>query len=167
MAVRTAYGERDRLPQAIGTGVIPKGTVIFTKEEGDQAELLFYDPQGNLKPVKEKSIFFSPEEAHNWTKKYGYTGQTVSVLEEDGAFHLYLVEPGGEFVPTESLLYVQEYGYSGEFPNIGRARCIYIATKENDGKGYLYRWSETGRKYYKPFDSFEDIKVISGGSAND
>ncbi len=119
MAIRTAYGEIDRIPQAISDGIIPAGTVIFTKENGDQAELLFYDPQGRLKTVTGKS------------------------------------------------LNIQEYRYSGEFPNIGKPQCIYVATEENGGKGYIYRWSAADRKYYKPFDDFEDIKIISGGSAND
>lgn len=166
MSVRTAYGARENLRAAIDAGVVPCGTVVLTKDEGERGELLFYSPDGELKTIKKKSVFGSMKEALLWMQMDDYAGEAISVLE-DGVFHLYLAEQGGRLVPTESLIYIQEYGTAREFPNVGHARCLYIATKENDGRGYLYRWDGAEQKYFRPFESFEDIEVISGGNAED
>jgi hypothetical protein len=77
-----------------------------------------------------------------------------------------------EFVSEEDLggACVQEYETHYEFPSVGDSEHLYLATAENDGAGYLYRYDATDRKYYKPFDAGEDFDSISciyGGDAFD
>lgn len=65
---------------------------------------------------------------------------------------------------------VQEYKTHLEFPNVGQANMIYIATDENDGKGLIYRYDVQAHKYFKPFDTeggggTGSFDVLYGGSA--
>lgn len=52
-----------------------------------------------------------------------------------------------------------------EFPTIGLPDVVYIATNENEGKGYIYRWCDGLNCYEKPYDSLDNVSEINGGSA--
>lgn len=54
-----------------------------------------------------------------------------------------------------------------EFPPIGDDTTLYVATEENDGKGYIYRWCEGLHCYERPEDSLDDVSEICGGCAED
>ena len=46
-----AYGKKENIPAAIRLGKIPKGCIIYTSDDPDNAEEYFYDHQGKLKAV--------------------------------------------------------------------------------------------------------------------
>lgn len=73
MGVRVAYGERKRIASAISQGVIPKGSIIITKDK-DDTEMLFYDTDGVLKTVSERTRFKTMAEAQQWVKTYPCVG---------------------------------------------------------------------------------------------
>lgn len=50
-----------------------------------------------------------------------------------------------------------------EFPNIGKADVLYIATDEN--KQYL--WSVTEMRYVATGSDWHDIQIIQGGTSDD
>lgn len=164
MAIRTAYGAKQDVGRAIASGEIPQGSIIITKESGTDGELLFYDPSGNLKTVAAKSKFESMEEATQWIQAYDCVGQFLSI-KVDGTYGMYLVQEGNRISPTDSVPYVEEYKTHLEFPNMGNTYCVYFASEENDGNGYMYRWDQEASKYFRPYDSFDEIEEISGGFA--
>jgi len=163
MAVRVAYGPRDDIQNAINTGTIPAGSMIFTKEGGDSAELFFYDTKRNMKRVVSKTTFGTYEEAEAWIKKYPCVGQCFSICV-DGRWGLYLVQDGGQLDFIYGEQSVIEAPTHFDFPNIGKPSRVYIAVSENAGNGYYYRWNEAASAYVRPDD--EPPEVISGGSAN-
>ena len=91
MGANIAYGERDAIGRAIQTGSIPTDTVIITKEHDNIGELFFYDADGILKAVSERSRFLSVTEAIAWAKKYDCRGHIYSVQNGD-SWKLYLVQ---------------------------------------------------------------------------
>lgn len=52
-----------------------------------------------------------------------------------------------------------------EFPTVGSEDALYVATEENNGKGYLYRWCEGLNCYEKPYDDLGSVSEICGGDA--
>lgn len=52
-----------------------------------------------------------------------------------------------------------------DFPSVGSEDLLYLATEENDGNGYLYRWCPEQDCYLRPEDSTDDISLIEGGNA--
>ena len=86
MGVRVAYGERKRINSAISQGVIPKGSIIITKDK-DDAEMLFYDTDGVLKTVSERTRFKTMEEAQHWASTYPCVG------------FIFAIQDGTEWVP--------------------------------------------------------------------
>ena len=47
MGIRVAYGQKNKISQAIKNEKIPKGTIIITNDKND-AETLFYSPFAHL-----------------------------------------------------------------------------------------------------------------------
>jgi len=82
LGVRVAYGKRKNVVSAIESGVIPKDCIIITSDSED-SELLFYDAEGNLKVISERTRFESLEEAEAWVREYPCLGFIVTV--RDGA----------------------------------------------------------------------------------
>lgn len=52
-----------------------------------------------------------------------------------------------------------------DFPPVGSEEMLYLATEENGGNGYLYRWCTEQNCYLRPEDSTDDISLIEGGDA--
>ena len=162
MAVRVAYGPRDDIKNAINAGTIPAGSMIFTKEDSERSELFFYDTNRNIKQVVNKTVFTTYEEAEAWIRKYDCIGQCFSICV-DGKWGLYLVQADNtlDFIHGEQS--VIEAPTHFDFPNIGKPQRVYLATAENDGNGYYYRWNSAVNAYVRPDD--EPLEVINGGSA--
>lgn len=168
MAFRAAYGPRDSIQNAIDTGIIPKGSMIFTKEDSDASELFLYTPQGELKSIAQKHKFNSIDEAIAWTQKYNCVGEILSV-KDNSSYSAYIVQEDNSLSLIAGQESVVEYGSSLEFPTIGKPNRLYIATSENNGKGAIYRWDVTDGKYYileVPAGSgIEDGTILNGGGA--
>lgn len=82
MGVRVAYGRKENIANAINDGTIPKDCIIITKDDVD-SELLFYDANGNLLPVEERTRFESFDEAQQWAITYPCNGSVFSVKSGD------------------------------------------------------------------------------------
>ena len=78
MAVRVAYGKKTGINAAISNGTIPKDSIIITKD-GVEAELLFYDSDGNLKNIAERTRFTSIQEAEKWINDYPCDGLVLTI----------------------------------------------------------------------------------------
>ena len=98
MSVRVAYGNRDAIEKAMQKGSIPLDTMILTKEHDELAELFFYDVDGNLKAVSERTRFLSVSEASAWAQKYDCRGHIYSIQNGD-AWSLYLVQEDYTLAP--------------------------------------------------------------------
>ena len=99
MGVRVAYGNRDAITPAIQNGVIPSESIIVTKEHDGVSELFFYDIDGNLKAVSERTRFLSLTEAKLWAKKYDCRGHIYSV-QNGSEWLLYLVQDDYSLTPV-------------------------------------------------------------------
>lgn len=75
---RIAYGEKVGVQTAIESGFIPRDTVVITKGDID-SELLFYDVDGNLITVAERTRFETLTEAEQWAKTYPCAGFIFTV----------------------------------------------------------------------------------------
>ena len=75
---RVAYGKKTSVQSAIDNGVIPLDTLIITKGDMDP-EMLFYDADGNLMPIAERTRFETLTEAEQWAKDYPCVGFIFSV----------------------------------------------------------------------------------------
>lgn len=78
MGVRVAYGRKEGINKAIENEVIPKDSIIITKDNID-SELLFYDSEGNLKHISEKTRFETLTEAEQWVKTYSCAGSIFTI----------------------------------------------------------------------------------------
>lgn len=78
MAIRVAYGKKTSIDSAIANGTIPKDSIIITKDEVE-AELLFYDSDGNLKNIAERTRFTSIQEAEKWISIYPCNGLIFTI----------------------------------------------------------------------------------------
>lgn len=97
MGVRVAYGQKEGINEAIETGVIPKDSIIITKEELDP-ELLFYDSEENLRTIAKKTRFETLTEAKQWVKTYDCAGSLFTI--HNGAdWTLYIVADDGTLSP--------------------------------------------------------------------
>lgn len=95
---RVAYGAKGKISAAIQSGVIPPDTIIIT-DDAVETELLFYDIDGNLKSVAERSRFNALSEAEAWAKTYDCRGQIFSV--HNGAdWAMYQVQDDGTLSPV-------------------------------------------------------------------
>lgn len=80
MAIRVAYGKRENIQTAIFNGKIPKDCIIITKDDVE-SELLFYDADGVLRSVAERTRFLTYEDAVNWVKTYPSVGLVFTVYD--------------------------------------------------------------------------------------
>lgn len=99
MGVRVAYGNRDAIAKAIEKDVVPKDSMILTKEHDGISELFFYDEYGNMKAVAERTRFLSVTEAAAWAKKYGCRGYIYSI-QNGSDWSLYLVQEDYSLTPV-------------------------------------------------------------------
>lgn len=110
MGVRVAYGSRDRLMPAIEKGIIPKDTIVITKDDAE-SEMLFYDADGNLKSIEERSRFESLTEAEQWVQKYPCAG-SVLVVHRGDEWVPYIVQNDNSLTPID--------GESGDVADVRR-----------------------------------------------
>lgn len=69
---------------------------------------------------------------------------------------------GGDVVYKQAIISAATHE---EFPRVGSEEVLYLATEENEGNGYLYRWCKEQGCYLRPEDSTDDISLIEGGNA--
>jgi len=91
VGVRVAYGNRDAVTPAIQAGKIPPDSMIITKDQEDISELFFYDVDGNMKSISERSRFLSITEAVAWARKYDCRGHIYSI-QNGSEWKLYVVQ---------------------------------------------------------------------------
>ena len=100
MGVRVAYGKKEGVNSAIQSGVIPQDSIIITKDDTD-SELLFYDSDGNLATIAERTRFETFTEAEQWAKNYPCVGFIFTV--HNGAEWLpYIVQDDNSLTPFKS-----------------------------------------------------------------
>ena len=87
---KISYGSKDRVSNAIQSGIIPKDTMIITDDAQDP-ELLFYNKDGELRTVSERTKFESLSEAEQWVQMYNCTGNIFSI-NTGGTWALYMVQ---------------------------------------------------------------------------
>lgn len=80
---KIAYTNKDKIQNSISQGIIPEESLIITNNSENDAELSYYDENGNLKSIVKKTTFASESEARLWIAKYGYTGENISVYDAD------------------------------------------------------------------------------------
>lgn len=96
MAVRVAYGDRDAIKDAIEEDIIPRECIIIT--DNAEAEMFFYDEDGNMRTIAERNRFESLTEAKIWALKYPCDGHIFTI--QNGTDWLpYIVKSGGELQP--------------------------------------------------------------------
>lgn len=78
MGVRVAYGPRAKITSAIASDIIPKDSLIIT-DDSAQAELFFYDADGVMKPISERTRFAAISEAQAWIETYDCAGHIIAV----------------------------------------------------------------------------------------
>ena len=88
---RIAYGNRNNIPAAIANNTIPKDTIIITKDDPKDADLLFYDSDANVKSIVTKVRFGSREAAIAFIAENDMIGQTICFPEDDN-FKAYIVQ---------------------------------------------------------------------------
>lgn len=163
MAIKVAYGSKDGILAAINAGGIPTGNFAVTK---DSSEFFFYGTDGHLHQITQKDQFSSMEEANAWIHKYDCTGQIISIQSDD-IWGAYIVENDNELTLIAGDAVVRTYKSHLEFPTVGVSNILYLATEENDGKGYIYHWVESRGSYEIPADTLteDSVEVINGGGA--
>lgn len=82
MAFNVVYADKDKIQPSIDQGIIPKESLILTNG-ADQSEAFYYDDNGKLKQITKKSSFNSITEALNWINKNDYSGEIISILENE------------------------------------------------------------------------------------
>lgn len=100
MGVRVAYGKKDKISAAIISGVIPKDSLIITSDS-KESELYFYDSDGNLKSISERTRFGTLTEARAWAKTYDCVGHIFSVYNGSD-WVPYIVDASGQLSPISS-----------------------------------------------------------------
>lgn len=94
---RVAYGKKANVQSAIENGTIPPDTLIITKGDVD-SEMLFYDSDGKLFPLAERTRFETLTEAEQWAKNYPCVGFIFSV--QNGSEWLpYIVQSDNSLKP--------------------------------------------------------------------
>lgn len=118
MAVRVAYGKKKSVNSAIANGTIPKDSIIITKDDTD-SELLFYDGDGNLKTIAERTRFESMSEAEQWVNSYPCVGFILTIYNGSN-WSPYIVNSDNTLSPI-----------MGKVPDIENVICIDGGTSEN------------------------------------
>lgn len=101
MSARIAYGKRDKIQEAIESEVIPKGSLIITKDDDVNEELFFFDTSGEMKSIHERSKFLTFDEASAWAKKYSCAGSIFSI-HNGSDWALYIVRDDGSLESISS-----------------------------------------------------------------
>lgn len=97
MSVQVAYGKRSDIESAIRNGYIPKDTIIITNDAVD-SESFFYDINGNVRTIAERTRFETFMEAEQWAKTYPCRGLVFTV--HNGSEWLpYIVQDDGKLSP--------------------------------------------------------------------
>ena len=78
---KIAYANKDKIQNSITQGVIPSESLIVTNNDNKEAELSYYDENGNLKSIVKKTAFASKNEALLWIAKYDYSGVNISIFD--------------------------------------------------------------------------------------
>ena len=78
---KVAYANKDKIQNSITQGVIPSESLIVTNNDNKEAELSYYDENGNLKSIVKKTAFASQAEALLWIAKYDYSGVNISIFD--------------------------------------------------------------------------------------
>ena len=78
---KVAYANKDKIQNSITQGVIPSESLIVTNNDNKEAELSYYDENGNLKSIVKKTAFASKNEALLWIAKYDYSGVNISIFD--------------------------------------------------------------------------------------
>ena len=72
---KIAYANKDKIQNSITQGVIPSESLIVTNNDNKEAELSYYDENGNLKSIVKKTVFETEDEMRFWVAKYDYSGE--------------------------------------------------------------------------------------------
>ena len=97
---RVAYGKKTGVQSAIDSGVIPRDTLIITKDDKD-SELLFYDADGKLFPLAERTRFETLTEAELWAKTYPCVG-FIFTVQNGSEWMPYIVQSDNSLKPFKS-----------------------------------------------------------------
>lgn len=97
---RVAYGKKANVQSAIENGTIPLDTLIITKGDMD-SEMLFYDADGKLLPLAERTRFETLTEAEQWAKNYPCAGFIFSV-QNGSEWMPYIVQSDNTLKPFKS-----------------------------------------------------------------
>ena len=93
---KVAYANKDKIQNSITQGVIPAESLIVTNNDNKEAELSYYDENGNLKSIVKKTAFASKNEALLWIAKYDYSGTNISGFDAtSGDWDTYIVGSDG------------------------------------------------------------------------
>ena len=80
---KVAYANKDKIQNSITQGVIPAESLIVTNNDNKEAELSYYDENGNLKSIVKKTVFESEDEMRLWAAKYDYSGELITYKNKD------------------------------------------------------------------------------------
>lgn len=92
-----AYGEKEKISNAIKNGIIPKDCIIITKDDVDP-ELLFYNSDGELSNISERTRFTTITEAQQWVKKYPSKG-LIFTIHNGSEWAPYIVDDNNKLKP--------------------------------------------------------------------
>lgn len=97
---RVAYGKKTNVQEAIDNGTIPVDTLIITKGDMDP-EMLFYDADGNLMPIAERTRFETLTEAEQWAKNYPCVG-FIFTVQNGSEWMPYIVQSDNSLTPFKA-----------------------------------------------------------------
>ena len=80
---KVAYANKDKIQNSITQGVIPAESLIVTNNDNKEAELSYYDENGNLKSIVKKTVFENEDEMRLWVAKYDYSGELITYKNKD------------------------------------------------------------------------------------
>lgn len=107
---RIAHGQRENVGAAIESGAIPLDSLIVTKDKFD-SEILFYNRDGELLSVTERTRFETLTEAEQWAKKYPSVG-LIFTIQNGSEWLPYIVQSDNTLTPFK--------GEIGEITDIKR-----------------------------------------------
>lgn len=111
----------------------------------DRIRELENDHNKEYNPINDESVEYNDIPKILSEIETGVPGSIVR-LGEDGLIDPKYLSPisGGTAIMSASTHL--------DFPPVGNENLLYIATEENEGKGYLYIWSSKSRCYERPDD---------------
>lgn len=96
MSFNVVYANKDKIKNKIAQGIILPESLIITNDQPENAEVYYYDDKGELKQLIKKTKFDSETEARIWIAKHNYTGETISIKDDNGNWNTYNVGASGE-----------------------------------------------------------------------